>query len=120
MSIPMIASACARACSASAAILIPPALPRPPIRTWALIGEGDAAPLGGGSRLVHGRSDLAAGHGDPVRGEELLALILEKVHGRARRLARRQPIRDRERAASRQRLGIRCRARMALPSLKSI
>ena len=41
MSMPMIASAWARASSASAAILIPPALPRPPIRTWALIAQGN-------------------------------------------------------------------------------
>ena len=40
MSIPRIASACSRASSASLATLIPPALPRPPIWTWALITHG--------------------------------------------------------------------------------
>ena len=38
---------------------------------------GIADPLGGGDRLVDGRGDLAARHGDAVLGEQLLALILE-------------------------------------------
>jgi hypothetical protein len=36
--------------------------------------------VGGGHRVVHGRSVLAAGHRHPVLGEELLALVLEKIH----------------------------------------
>ncbi len=40
ISMPRIASEWALASPASAAILIPPALPRPPISTWALIAHG--------------------------------------------------------------------------------
>src|SRR5690606_4836113 len=42
---------------------------------------GLADPLRGGDRLLDRGGDLAARHGDPVRGEKLLALILEEVHG---------------------------------------
>ena len=44
-----------------------------------------ADPLRGGNRLLDGRSDLAARHGDAVLGEQLLALVLEEVHVEARR-----------------------------------
>ena len=41
---------------------------------------GVADPLSGGDGVLDRGGDLAARHGDTVRGEELLALILEKVH----------------------------------------
>ena len=40
MSMPRIAAACSRACASSAAILIPPSLPRPPTWTCALTAQG--------------------------------------------------------------------------------
>ena len=43
-----------------------------------------ADPVGHVERLVDGRGVPAAGHRDPVAGEELLALIFEKVHESAR------------------------------------
>ena len=43
MSIPRIAPAFCSASARSPASLIPPALPRPPIRTWALITTGYAS-----------------------------------------------------------------------------
>ena len=36
--------------------------------------------VGGGDRLVDGPGRRAGGHGDTVAREELLALVLEKVH----------------------------------------
>ena len=57
---------------------------------------GVADPLRRGDGLLDGRGDLAARHGDAVRGEELLALILEEVHvGGAPPRRGRQPIRCR-------------------------
>jgi hypothetical protein len=41
---------------------------------------GVADPIRGGHGLLHGGGDLATRHGDAVRGEQLLALILEEVH----------------------------------------
>ena len=43
---------------------------------------GVANPLRGRHRLLDGLGDLATRHGDPVLGEQLLALILEKIHKR--------------------------------------
>ena len=56
---------------------------------------GVADTLGGGDRVLDRGGDLATGHGDAVLGEQLLALILEKVHGGGTpRGAARQPIPD--------------------------
>ncbi len=60
---------------------MPPALPRPPISTCALITHGIAERLGGGDRLLDGLRGPALGHGNAVLGEELLALVFEEVHG---------------------------------------
>ena len=74
---PWIASACSVASSRFDAILIPPALPRPPIRTCALITAGIADLLGGGDCLLGVASVSALGDLHAVLREELLTLIFE-------------------------------------------
>ena len=77
---PRIARACASASSASFASLMPPALPRPPIWTWALTTTGKPS-SSAASRACSGVvACRALGHGHAVLGEQLLALVLEQVH----------------------------------------
>src|SRR3954462_14393672 len=94
MSMPRIASACGRASSRSAASLMPPAFPRPPISTCRLPtaaerhlrrdDDGVADLVGGGERLVDGRRGRARGDRHAVALEELLSLVLEQVQERRR------------------------------------
>ena len=42
--------------------------------------DGITELVGGRDGLVDGRRGTAVGHGNPVLGEELLSLVLEKVH----------------------------------------
>ena len=77
---PRIASACASASSASLATLIPPALPRPPIWTWALTTTGKPSSSAACAGLLGVVARAALGHGHAVLGEQLLALVLEQVH----------------------------------------
>jgi len=72
---PRIAPACCSASARSAARLAATA-----DQHLRLDRAGVADPLRRRHRLLDGRGDLAARHGDPVRGEQLLALILEEVH----------------------------------------
>ena len=74
---PRIASEWVRASSTFEAILIPPALPRLPIRHLRLDHARIADLLGGRDRVIDGRSVLAHGRGHAVLGEELFALVLE-------------------------------------------
>ena len=80
MSMPRIASACDSASSASFATLIPPALPRPPICTWAFTTTGKSEVLGRLPGLLRGDGNVPLGHGDAVLGEQLFALVLEQIH----------------------------------------
>ena len=77
---PRIASACASASSASLASLMPPALPRPPIWTWALTTTGKPSASAACAGLLGVGGVTALRHGYAVLGEELFSLVFEKVH----------------------------------------
>ena len=79
MSMPRIALAWASASSASLASLMPPALPRPPIWTWALITTGKPSSSAATVPPRRGRMTTLR-HGHAVLGKELLALVFEQVH----------------------------------------
>ena len=96
MSMPRIASACSRASLGVGGDLDPARLAAAADQDLGLDRAGVADPLGGGDGLLDGGRDLAARHGDAVLGEQLLALILEEVHGRRRRRGR-EPIQCRRR-----------------------
>ena len=75
-----VACAFSTASSGVSASLTPPALPRPPVLTWALTTTGlpmrSATP-----RAASAVSTVSPGeHGDAVLGEELLRLVLHEVH----------------------------------------
>ena len=73
----------ASASSASFASLIPPALPRPPIWTWALTTTGKPS-ASAASRASSGVRRDAVRHGYAVLGEKLFSLVFEKIHRRRR------------------------------------
>ena len=60
--------------------LDPAGLPAAPDLDLGLDHAGVADAVGRGHGLLHTRGHLAGGDGDPVTGEELLALVLEQVH----------------------------------------
>jgi hypothetical protein len=73
--------------------LDPARLAAAPDQHLGLDGAGIADALGRRDGVVDGRRDLAARHGDAVLREQLLALILEEVHGEGvPTVRRRQPI----------------------------
>ena len=72
----------ASASAGSSASLTPPALPRPPVSTWALTTTGPADLLGSRARLLGRRREAAFGHGDAEAREELLALVFVEIHRR--------------------------------------
>ena len=80
MSSPRMASAFSRASSGVEASFTPPALPRPPVFTWAFTTT--AVPNSAADRRrVLGRLDgPARQHRDTVRGEQILRLVLVEVH----------------------------------------
>ena len=84
MSMPRIAAATRSASSALEASFTPPALPRPPTRTWALmttaLGAAAEDPLGGGARLGHGVGDLPAGDGQALGDEQRLGVGFLDLH----------------------------------------
>ncbi len=80
MSMPRMASAAAPASAASLARRMPPALPRPSTRTWALTGHGVAQSLGGGDGALGGGGHVAGRHRDPEGAQVLLALVLVEVY----------------------------------------
>ncbi len=77
---PRIAFACSSASSRSLASLMPPALPRPPICTWALITTGKPSSSAASTASRTEAAWLAVGHGHPVLLEQLLALVFEEIH----------------------------------------
>ena len=84
MSMPRMAAATVSASSALDASFTPPALPRPPTRTWALIttalGAGRQDPLRGGARLGHGVGDLPVGYGQALGDEQGLGVGFLDLH----------------------------------------
>ena len=87
MSMPRIARATCSPSSGVEASLTPPALPRPPTRTCALITIALApAPkkrLGRGARLGHGVGDLPGWNGQALGDEQGLGVGFLDLHGRA-------------------------------------
>ncbi len=77
MSMPRIAPACSSVSARSLASLMPPALPRPPIWTWALTTTGIAQLVRRLGRLCDSGGMAPLGHRHRVLGEELLALVFE-------------------------------------------
>jgi hypothetical protein len=68
------------ASSGVSASFTPPALPRPPVLTWALTTT--CLPMRSATPRRPRRVDgLAGQHGHAVLGEELLRLVLHEVHG---------------------------------------
>ena len=81
MSMPRMASPRrAAAAAASATTLIPPALPRPPIRTWAFTTAGYPWASAAATTSSTVRATVPLDAGTPGRGQHLLALVLEQVH----------------------------------------
>ncbi len=77
---PRIAPACSLGLVAVGGDLDPARLAAPADQHLGLDRAGVADPLRRGDGVLDGGGDLAARHGDAVRGEQLLALILEEVH----------------------------------------
>ena len=105
---PRIASAWARASVGVLGDLDPAGLAAAADQHLGLDRAGVADPLRGGDGVVDVGGDLAARHGDAVLGEQLLALVLEEVHGGdapRRRAAAAYP-RSRERDAARRRIDL--------------
>ena len=73
--------ACSRTSSASLASLMPPALPRPPTWTWALIDDR-VLPMRSAAATASSTVSTASPFdtGNAEGGEELLALVLEQIH----------------------------------------
>src|ERR1700741_4551136 len=97
MSMPRMFPACVRTSSALLASLMPPALPRPPTCTWALTTTGYPTRSAAATASSTGCPASAAAlgpplfprrHRDAVAREQLLALVLEEVHGRGNYVAR--------------------------------
>ena len=80
MSMPRISPAFSTASCGSLASFTPPALPRPPILTWALTTTSAAVLLGCGLGVGGVGDDGADLHGHAVLGEELLRLVLHQIH----------------------------------------
>ena len=80
MSRPMISPARSAASSGVEASFTPPALPRPPTRTWALTTDRAADALGCGARLLGRGGGLTEGERDAVAREDLLAPVLLELH----------------------------------------
>ena len=87
MSMPRILAAFSFASSGVSASFTPPALPRPPVFTCALITTSGLAPglagrelFGDLPGLIRGTGHLAVRNRDAVLGEQLLRLVLEQVH----------------------------------------
>ena len=74
--------ACCSASAGSAASLMPPALPRPPMSTCALTTTGPASCSAAASRLVRGVGDDRPPRRDAEAREQLLALVLVEIHRR--------------------------------------
>ncbi len=83
ISMPRIASAWSRACSAFCGDLDPAGLAPATDQHLRLDRTRKADPLGGRQGFIDAGGNLTAGHGDAVLCEQLLALILEEVHGEA-------------------------------------
>ena len=77
---PRIAFACSSASLRSLASLMPPALPRPPIWTWALMTTGKPSSSAASTASRDRCCVPTVGYGYPVLLEELLSLVFEKVH----------------------------------------
>ena len=80
MSMPRIAAAFSRASSGVLASFTPPALPRPPVFTWALTTTAVPSSRGGRGRRLRVFHGATRQHRDSVRGEEILRLVLVQVH----------------------------------------
>ena len=80
MSSPRMAAAFSCASSGVLASFTPPALPRPPVLTWALTTTVRAQLAGRRGGLLGRLHGPARQHRDSVRGEQILCLILVKVH----------------------------------------
>ena len=82
MSRPRIAAAASRASAGVRASLMPPALPRPPVCTWALTTTGPPAAWASASASSASDGNLAAVGADAVAGEDLRRLVLVQIHSR--------------------------------------
>ena len=98
MSMPRIELATRSASSVLAASFTPPALPRPPTRTWALMTTDPTPvgqdPFGGGARLRGRVGDLPGGHGQPLGHQQGLGVGFLDLHAMRLRFEGERPRRS--------------------------